>query len=277
MDAAAPADLTGRSVAVPETRLLDVLAAMFEQRGATVIRCPLVAILDAPDPAPVNAWLDRFIAGGCDDLVLLTGEGLRRLIAAAGRRDAREPFLAALARVRTLTRGPKPVRALREVGLEPTLTAAEPTTAGVIATLAGLDLPGRTIGIQLYGEEPNRPLIAAIEAAGAVADPVAPYVYASKADDARVVELIHGIAAGEVDVIAFTSASQVDRLWAVAERSGLGGRLRDALPGVMVASVGPVTADTARRYGMTTAVMPERTYFMKPLVNEIAAALRPRR
>jgi len=49
--------LTGRTIAIPETRELDLFAQMLESRGATTLRCPLVSILDAPDPAPVEAWL----------------------------------------------------------------------------------------------------------------------------------------------------------------------------------------------------------------------------
>jgi uroporphyrinogen-III synthase len=38
----------------------------------------MIAIRDAPDPVPINAWLGRFSKRTCDDLVLM-GEGLRRL------------------------------------------------------------------------------------------------------------------------------------------------------------------------------------------------------
>ena len=34
--------LTGRTVAVPEARELQVVAALLERRGARVLRCPLV-------------------------------------------------------------------------------------------------------------------------------------------------------------------------------------------------------------------------------------------
>ena len=71
--------LAGRVIAIAETRELEVLAALLERRGATVLRYPLVQIIDAADPAPVLAWLRRFSDGACDDLILLTGEGLRRL------------------------------------------------------------------------------------------------------------------------------------------------------------------------------------------------------
>ena len=45
--------LAGRRIAVAETRELDVFAQMLERHGANVVRCPLVAIQDVPDPAPV--------------------------------------------------------------------------------------------------------------------------------------------------------------------------------------------------------------------------------
>jgi uroporphyrinogen-III synthase len=266
-------ELTGKTIAVPETRELDVMAQLFEQRGATVIRCPLVAILDAPNAKPIEAWLRRFVAGTCDDLVLLTGEGLRRLRHFAERIELQDAFVEALRSVRKITRGPKPVRALREMGLAADLQAAEPTTEGIIAALTAFDLTGRTIGVQLYGDERNLPLMNFLARAGATADPVAPYVYASNVDDERIADLIERIAAGAVNVIAFTSASQVRRLWDVARKRGLEAPLRTGLAHAVVAAVGPVTATEATRFGMNPAIMPSRVYSMKPLVNAIAATM----
>ena len=102
--------LQQRVIAVPETRELDVFAGLLERRGARVWRCPLVSIVDAPDPQPVLSWLRYFAAGSCDDLILLTGEGLRRLVSCIQRHEPalHTPFLAALGRVRRITRGPKP-------------------------------------------------------------------------------------------------------------------------------------------------------------------------
>src|SRR3954464_10236888 len=85
----APPPLAGRTVALPESRELDQLSRLLEEQGATALRCPLVSILDAPDPAPVDAWLQRLIAGAFDDVIFLTGEGLRRLLARAARAGAR--------------------------------------------------------------------------------------------------------------------------------------------------------------------------------------------
>src|SRR5277367_6524518 len=102
--------LAGRRIVVPETREIEVLAGMLERHGAAVIRCPLVAIRDAADPAPIVAWLERFVTEPPDDVILFTGEGLQRLNRLAELHGLSERFVATLARVRKITRGPKPAR-----------------------------------------------------------------------------------------------------------------------------------------------------------------------
>jgi uroporphyrinogen-III synthase len=263
--------LTGRTIAVPETRELDVFASLLERRGAVVLRCPLVAILDAPDPAPVLEWLRWFANGTCDDLILLTGEGLRRLIACIDKNEPalREEFITQLARVRKITRGPKPARALRELGLKSDIAASEPTTAGVIASLRAEHLEGRSVGVQLYGTEPNLPLIDFLQSAGARVRAVAPYIYATKSDDAAVRDLLERMTRGEVDAIAFTSASQVDRLFAIAPEA----QVRAALARTQVAAVGPVVADALTQRAVRIASMPQDSFFMKPLASALEAAL----
>jgi uroporphyrinogen-III synthase len=262
--------LADRTIAVPETRELDVFAAMLERRGANVLRCPLVAILDAPDPAPVLEWLRWFGGGACDDLILLTGEGLRRLLACIEKNQPqlRDDFVAQLARVRKITRGPKPARALRELGLKPDIAAAIPTTAGVIASLREEQLAGRAVGVQLYGAEPNLPLIDFLQGAGARVRTVAPYIYANKADEAAVSALLDRMTRGEVDAIAFTSASQVERLFAVAPAT----QVHAALARTRVAAVGPVVADALAQRDVRVASMPADSFFMKPLTAVLEAA-----
>jgi len=269
-----PPPLAGRTIAVPETRELEVFAALLERRGATVLRCPLIAILDAPDPAPVLAFARAFARGACDDLILTTGEGLRRLLGCIERHEPalEGAFLESLARVRKITRGPKPARALRELGLKPDLAVAPPTTAGIMASLAGEPLAGRRVGVQLYGTEPNQPLIEFLERAGASVSTVAPYVYADAADAAAVHRLLARLAAGEVDAIAFTSTPQVERLFAVAPA----GEVCAALARTLVAAVGPVVATALARHGVEPRLMPEEAFFLKPLTAALEEALRAR-
>jgi uroporphyrinogen-III synthase len=263
--------LAGRTIAVPETREIEVFATMLERRGATVIRCPLVAIRDAPDPQPVLAWCRLFAGGACDDLILLTGEGLRRLLSAIDQHDAalQTPFLVQLAKVRKITRGPKPARALRDLGLKPDIAAETPTTEGVIASLRPHALQGRKVGVQLYGTEPNHPLVEFLNSAGATVLAVAPYVYADAADDAAALALLTRMQAREVDAIAFTSTPQVERLFALAAPEVV----KSALANTVVAAVGPVVAETLQRHGVQVRLMPADSFFLKPLTTELERAL----
>jgi uroporphyrinogen-III synthase len=261
--------LSGRRIALPETRELDRLARMFEEQGAETLRCPLVAIRDAPDSAPVQKWLTRF---PFDDLVLFTGEGLRRLHGFAQRFELETPFLDGLRTARKVTRGPKPERALRELGLRSDLRAEEPTTDGLIATLSSVDLRGRRVGVQLYPGNPNTRFTDFLRQAGAGPDPVLPYTYASAADADEVVELIDHMADGAVDAIAFTSSPQVQRLFEVAAATRREAALRTALQGIQIGAVGPVVAEELRRRGVEVTITPDHGYFMKPLVSAFLAA-----
>jgi uroporphyrinogen-III synthase len=264
--------LRGRRIALPETREAERLAQMLAAHGAAVVRCPLVAIVDLADPAPLDAWLRRFTDRPCDDLVLLTGEGLRRLAARAGAIGQEPEFRAALARTRTITRGPKPAAALRVLGLQPGLRAAVPTTDGIIAALAGDALRGRRVGVQLYPGADDR-IALFLADAGADPDPITPYAYTSNAEDDRIAALIDEMAAGGVDAIAFTSSPQVKRLFDVAAATGRGVAVRAGLAATLVAAVGPVVADALQRRGVTAAVQPDEAFFMKPLVSALVAAL----
>jgi uroporphyrinogen-III synthase len=263
--------LAGRVIAVAESRELEVLAALLERRGAHVLRYPMVTIVDAPDPAALLEWSHRITEGQCDDLILLTGGGLRRLVACIERHEPalRGAFIEALARLRKITRGPKPARALRELGLSSDLAALEPTTAGVIAALSALDLRGRRIAVQLYGDEPNRLLIDFLERAGAHVLPVAPYRYADGASGDRLGELLVRMRAGAVDAIVFTSKSQVERLFRAASAD----QVREALAATQVAAVGPVVAEALAARGAAVGAMPQHSWFMKPLTAALSAAL----
>ncbi len=261
---------TGRCIALPETRELDLFADMLEKRGADTLRCPLISIFDAPDAEPIDAWLQQCIEGQFDDLILLTGEGLRRLLGFADRAGIKNEFIDALAEPRKITRGPKPNRELRNLGLSSDLAATEPTTAGIIEALKLENIKGRKVAVQLYGENPNRPLIDFLEQSGAQAIPVAPYIYADAADSDKVVELILALKNNSIDAIAFTSSPQIDRLFSVARSRGLTAELESGLEKTCVAAVGPLVADSLEKEGVTVDLMPEDSFFLKPMVNALA-------
>ncbi len=255
--------LSNRVVAIPESRELDVFTGLLERRGAIVLRCPLIAIKDVPDPQAVLKWIEQFNAGSCDDLILLTGEGLRRLISCIDHHQPqlKAPFVERLNIVRKITRGPKPARALRELGLKSDIAAEVPTTQGVIDTLRSIDLSGHTVGVQLYGGVANPALIDYLHRAGATTTIVSPYIYADAIDDEQVRSLLLRMSKGEVHIIAFTSMAQVERIFSV----GTPELLATAFAKVQVAAVGPVVRDALLKHGIQINCMPEDSFFMKPL------------
>jgi uroporphyrinogen-III synthase len=261
--------LKGKVIAVPETRQLGLLVDLLTNRGAQVLQIPLVSILDAPDPAPVLAWLERFVNAPPDMLVLLTGEGLKRLLEFAARHGLQEKFVDVLARTTKLCRGPKPERVLRALGMQTDIVAQEPTTEGVIASLQQQDISGKRIAVQLYGEEPNLRLVDFLREQGADVDTVAPYVYANEEDEAKVAEFIRTLGAGGIDAVTFTSQPQYKRLQDVARQQGLEEALHTGLRRTLLAAVGPLVAQQLEEAGFHVAVMPDKTYFMKPLVTAL--------
>jgi uroporphyrinogen-III synthase len=268
------AALAGVSILVPESRELDLFASMLQAEGAAVWSCPLVRILDLDDTTEAEAWIERLAAGAFQDVVWLTGEGLRRLLAIAERGGRREPFVTALGRVRAITRGPKPARALRELGLAPGLAAVTPTSEGVLDVLAGEDIGGRAVGVQLYPGAGGQPLIETLRERGATVDPVTPYRYATEAETGQVTDAIRTVIAGRIDIVAFTSSPQVERLLGVARDAGLEAPLRDALGRVRIAAIGPVVEATLARHGLAADLRPEKSFHLKPLVRAIVSAAR---
>ena len=266
--------LNGYRILIMETREEAQFSRLLAEQGADVLQCPMFTIHDAPNPAPIEAWIRRAIEQPCDDLVLMTGEGLRRLMKVARRIDVEPDFITALGQARKFARGPKPGRALREIGLEPEVTTEKPTSEGIAEMLSRLDLGGHRVGLQLYPDKDHGRLIGAITAQGAEVDTVLPYVYDAQAADTNIVNAIDEMAQGRIDAIALTSSGQVRRLIEVAHAHDCEARLREGLARTPIASVGPVVSDELKSHGLRTDIAPaNEAYFMKPLISAMAVTL----
>src|ERR1700689_2362396 len=266
--------LNGYRILILETREEAQFSRLLAEQGADVLQCPMFTIHDAPDPAPIEAWIKRFIDRPCDDLVLMTAEGLRRLGKGARRIGVEPNFIAAIGKARKFARGPKPGRALREIGLEPQMTTEKPTSEGIIEMLARLPPPGHPAGPPPFPGKGHGALIGTIAAQGAEIDAVTPYIYDAKAADANIVTAIDEMAKGHIDAIALTSSGQVRRLIEVAQAHQCEDRLREALEHTPIASVGPVVSDELKSHGLRTDIFPANdAYFMKPLISAMAVEL----
>jgi uroporphyrinogen-III synthase len=89
----------------------------------------------------------------------------------------------------------------------------------------------------------------------------------------QVEKLIARLAAGEVDAIAFTSSPQYRRLVEVADKKGLRAQLSTGLERTMVAAVGPVAAEAMEKDGVRVDMIPEDSFFMKPMVTKLTEVL----
>jgi uroporphyrinogen-III synthase len=266
--------LNGYRILILETREEAQFSRLLTEQGADVVQCPMFEIHDAQDPAPIEAWIRRSIEKPFDDLVLMTGEGLRRLMKVVRRIGVEQDFIAGLNKARKFARGPKPGRALREIGLEPQVTTEKPTSEGVIEMLSHIELKGHRLGLQLYPDKDHSALIGAIEAQGAEVDTVLPYVYDSKAADANIVAAIDEMADGRIDAIALTNLGQVRRLFEAARARGCEDRLRQGLDRTSIASVGPAVSGELDSHGLRTDISPANdAYFMKPLISAMAVVL----
>jgi len=270
--------LNGYRILILETREEAQFSRLLAEQGADVLHCPMFEINDAPDPAPVEAWIRRFIAKPFDDLVLMTGEGLRRLMKVARNAHLEADFVRAIGKARKFARGPKPGRALREIGLEPEVTTEKPTSEGIAEMLSRVDLRGHRVGLQLYPDKDHSALVGAITAQGADVDTVLPYVYDAKAAEANIVTAIDEMAEGRIDAIALTNLGQVRRLVETARAKGCEARLRQGLDKTLIASVGPAVSDELRSHGLRTDIYPANdAYFMRPLISAMATVLAERR
>ena len=92
--------LSGYRILILESREEAQFSRLLAEQGADVLQCPMFEIHDAPDSAPIEAWVRQFIDKPFDDLVLMTGEGLRRLVKLARRTGVEQDFVTALEKAR---------------------------------------------------------------------------------------------------------------------------------------------------------------------------------
>jgi uroporphyrinogen-III synthase len=173
-----------------------------------------------------------------------------------------------------MTRGPKPARALREIGLSPNLSASEPTSQSVLQSLEQEKLLGNRIGVQLYPGDGAGPLVEGLRRHGAAVFPVTPYRYVTQTESGQVAQTIRDLAAGRIGMIAFTSSPQIERLFAVARESGLMLELTQGLARTQIAAIGPVMESALAAHGLSSAIRPANSFHLKPMVNAICEAWR---
>jgi uroporphyrinogen decarboxylase len=252
----------GLRVVAFESRMAAELAAMIERRGGVAIVAPAMREVPLEDNHAALDFADRLLAGESefDVVIFMTEVGTRALFQAMETRHQRAPIAAALSAIVTVARGPKAIRALRDLGVEPSLVAPEPNTwREVLSALsAKVELKGKRVAIQEYGVS-NRELIAGLEARGARVTIVPVYRWTLPADRAPIRAALNAIAAGAADVAVFTSSNQVTNVIQLAEAEGIGDSVRRGFARMAVGSIGPVCSEQIRAHGLRVDFEPEHS------------------
>jgi uroporphyrinogen-III synthase len=262
-------------VLVLESRRAREMAALVTSHGGQPISAPSMREVPLESNTEALAFADALERGEFDLVILLTGVGTRALVAVVeGVRGSREGFVEALRRTKVVARGPKPVAVLRELNVPVWLTAPEPNTwrelLGALDSRQNeLSLSGLRVAVQEYGAA-NPDLLAGLDARGARVTRVPVYQWALPEDLEPLESACRALAEGKVDVVLFTTATQVVHLLHVAETMGLSDGVRGGLGNVVVASIGPTTSEELRQHGITPDLEPDHPK-MGFLVREAAS------
>src|SRR4051812_21272490 len=260
----------GLRVAAFESRRSDEMAHMIAKRGGIPFVSPSMREVALDRNQAAIDFANRVITGGIDVVIFMTGVGTRILVAQVERHVDRARFLAAVSDIKSVVRGPKPLAVLKELGITPTITVPEPNTWREILSTLDEKLPvaNLVVGLQEYGVT-NRSLVAGLEARGATVETVHVYDWALPEDCGPLEQNIRRIAAGEIDVVMFTSGNQVLNLLQLANDLGMVDELRAGFRNVVVASIGPTTSEMLRNEELPVDMEPSHPK-MGHLVTEAA-------
>lgn len=256
-----------------ESRRAQEMAKLIANYGGQPTVAPSMREVPLESNTEAQAFTRRLLARGFDVVIFLTGVGTRALTRVADTVCPREQFVSALQRVNVVARGPKPVAALKELGVPVTLAVPEPNTWKELLRALDeksdvLSISGRDVAVQEYGAS-NPELLTGLTDRGARVTRVPVYEWALPEDTGPLRAAISAVVRGEVDVALFTTSVQVVHLLKVAEEMNLAAALREALPRILVGSIGPVTSQELRAHGLSVDFEPSHPK-MGFLVNETA-------
>jgi uroporphyrinogen decarboxylase len=244
-------DFSGLHVFAFESRMAAETASLIERFGGVATVVPAMREVPLEDNHAAFEFAARLLAGQIDIAIFLTGVGVRELFRTIETRNTRAQLIGAMTGAVIAARGPKPVAALRELGLHPTITIPEPNTwREILSSISeSIQLEGKRVAVQEYGVS-NRDLIAGLEARGALVFTVPVYRWALPEERGPLRDAARAIAKGDADVVLFTSSAQVTNLIQLADAAGIGPEMRTRARETVIGSIGPVCSQELRAHGI---------------------------
>lgn len=261
--------LKGKVVAVvrPLEQSKD-LADAIESLGGTPYVAPLIEVKPPSNPEALHNMIRETVAGKIDVIVFMSRNGVLQALEAASKINLLESFKEALNRITVVSVGPKTKREMEKLGLASPIMPEEYSSSGVVKLLQKRGLQGKTVALP-RAQIVDETLRTALERLGANVVQAAAYEVTQASDKSQVKRFIEDLAAGKVDVVAFTSPSTVKSLISNARQFNLEKEITDRLQRVVVASIGSTTRKVLEDLGFQVQVMPSE-YTVEALAKEIA-------
>lgn len=250
-------DFDGLAVASFESRMATEMTRLIERYGGRALVAPALREIPLEDNSAALRFGARLLTERIDILVLLTGVGTKVLFDILQTRHALGDLIAALKNTVLVVRGPKPMAALKTLGLTPTLTVPEPNTwYDLLATLDEYrPVRGLRVAVQEYGVS-NTELLNALKERGADVFPVPVYRWALPEDTGPVRRVLGSIIARQVDVMLITNAAQIEHVMQLVEEEGTVEQFREACKKMVVTSIGPTASERLRSHGLPVDLEP---------------------
>jgi uroporphyrinogen-III synthase len=242
----------GLCIAAFESRMAREMTRLIEHYGGQPLVAPALREIPIQDNPAALRFGARLINGQVDILILMTGVGTTTLFEILRSRHPMSSIMAGLKQTATVARGPKPVAALKPLGVTPTLTVPEPNTwVEVVSTLDEYrPVKGLRVAVQEYGTS-NLELLEALRQRGAEVFPVPIYRWALPEDTGPLKQVLGEIIAGNVQVMLVTNAAQIDHVMQLLEQEGTTAQFKEACRKMVIASIGPTASERLRHYDLS--------------------------
>jgi uroporphyrinogen III methyltransferase/synthase len=237
--------LAGKRILITRAReQASSFAAVLEAAGAEVVEFPTITFTAPESWGPLDAAIGRLREYRW--VIFTSANGVRffwQRLQAAGR-DIRD-----LAGITVCAIGPATAAALHSLGIRADIVPTEFKAEALVEAIGTDDLRGSRV-LLARAAESREVIPEELTRRGALVDVVPAYRTVKGAPDTEGLRTM--LRDGKIHAVTFTSSSTVKHFLDL-----VGEEARELLKSVVVASIGPITAETAARHGIVSHVVPE--------------------
>jgi uroporphyrinogen III methyltransferase/synthase len=239
-----------------------VFAVKLKNLGAEVTEFPTIEILPPRSWKKLDEAMNRLRS--YDWIVFTSVNGVhffwRRL-------KEKRKNLSRLFSLKVAAIGPATAKKLQEKGIRVSYKPKEFVAEGILRGFKKINLKGRRI-LLARAEKARDILPKGLRKMGAKVDVVEAYRTAKPIGGSKALKQV--LADGKFDVITFTSSSTVNHFVELLKKEDL----KKILKGIAIASIGPITTQTAKRLGMKVQIQPKQ-YTIPALTQAIVKYFSP--